>query len=370
MTEKQIEALEKLNRGIQESRREVQQRTMSLAQDYFDDSAGTLEQQIKEDRAALESLPDQVPGGREEAFQMLFQELMDNYSTMEQCINEARKDVANLDTDQIRRQGEVEATDAARRQAREMSIDLTEVEGTGAEGRVTVDDVKKLAQTMEDGASEGAAQQAQYTAGQAVGQAQESAGQAADRVGQVAQGAQGTVDQAAGQIGQITDQSGGEAEEIDASDAAKREAKARGIDLSKIEGTGADGRIVFWDVTDAPPPAEGSSDPAGQAAQGASGAANQAGGAVEQTGGTASQLVEQAVSATRGTADQAGQTAQQGAGSVVDQAGQSNVAQDSGEESKATKAAKRKAEDIGADLSKIKGTGAGGLITISDVMNA
>ena len=165
MTEKQTEALEKLNRGVQESRKEVQQRTMSLAQDYFGDSAEALKQQIKENRAALEGLPDQVPGGREEAFQTLFQELMDNYSAMEQCINEAREDVANLDTDQIRRQGEVEATDAARRQAREMGIDLTEVEGTGSEGRVTVDDVKKLAQAMEDGAAEGAAQQAQDTAG-------------------------------------------------------------------------------------------------------------------------------------------------------------------------------------------------------------
>jgi polyhydroxyalkanoic acid synthase PhaR subunit len=39
--------------------------------------------------------------------------------------------------------GEVEATDAAQRKARELGVDLTTVEGTGADGRITVDDVRK-----------------------------------------------------------------------------------------------------------------------------------------------------------------------------------------------------------------------------------
>jgi polyhydroxyalkanoic acid synthase PhaR subunit len=39
--------------------------------------------------------------------------------------------------------GEVEATDAARRKARELGVDLTTVEGTGADGRITVDDVRQ-----------------------------------------------------------------------------------------------------------------------------------------------------------------------------------------------------------------------------------
>ena len=38
---------------------------------------------------------------------------------------------------------EVEATDAAQRKARELGVDLTTVEGTGADGRITVDDVRK-----------------------------------------------------------------------------------------------------------------------------------------------------------------------------------------------------------------------------------
>src|ERR687891_611984 len=83
VTERQTEALEKLNQGIQESRREVQQRTMNLAQEYFSDSAEVLKQNIRDNRATLEGLPDQIPGGREEAFQEFFQQLMDNYSSME-----------------------------------------------------------------------------------------------------------------------------------------------------------------------------------------------------------------------------------------------------------------------------------------------
>src|SRR5215217_6958602 len=189
VTERHTEALERLNQGIQESRREVQQRTMNLAQDYFGDSAETLKQHINESRSMLEDLPDQIPGGREEAFQTLFQELMDNYSSMEECINEAQQNVANLDTDQIRRQGEVEATDAARREARERGVDLTQIEGTGSDGRIIVSDVVEVAEAMEeageDGAASEAAQQAQDAADQAAGQVQDTARQATDQAQQV-----------------------------------------------------------------------------------------------------------------------------------------------------------------------------------------
>src|SRR5215218_6100055 len=185
VTERQTEALQRLNQGIQESRREVQQRTMNLAQEYFSDSAEVLKQNLRDNRATLEKLPDQIPGGREEAFQAFFQELMDNYSSVEECINEAQQNVANLDTDQIRRQGEVEATDAARREARERGIDLTKVEGTGSDGRIIVSDVVEVAEAMEeaeageDGAASEAAQQAQDAAGQVAGQAQDAADQTA-----------------------------------------------------------------------------------------------------------------------------------------------------------------------------------------------
>ncbi|MGI8538155.1 MAG: E3 binding domain-containing protein, partial [Rubrobacteraceae bacterium] len=216
----------------------------------------------------------------------MFQELMDNYTAMEECIGEAQKNVADLDTDQIRRQGEVEASDAARRQARELGVDITEIEGTGSEGRVIVDDVKNAAEA----AGNGTAQQAQDAAGQAAGQAQQAAGQVA------------------GQAQQATGQAGGEAKEIDATDAARREAEERGIDLSQVKGTGTDGRIIISDVTEIDDQAEAGAGPAGQA----TGQAQQAAGqATEQAGQVAGQAQDAAGGAAQQAQDTAGQAADQ-----------------------------------------------------------
>jgi len=252
----------------------VQQQTMQLAQDFFDDSAEEIKQQIKGNRATLEKLPDQIPGGQEESFQMLFQELMDNYSAVEEALREARQNVANLDTDSLMRQGQIEATDAARREARERDVDLTQVEGTGSGGKITVVDVVEFAE------------------------------------------------QQAGK------------EEPKASDAARRKAEELGVDLSQIEGSGSGGLITVKDVT------------------------SLAEGAAEQAAGTARQVTD---------------TAQQAVGQVVEQAdGATGQAQDengSGEP-RATNAARRKAEELGVDLSQIEGSGAGGLITIKDVVRS
>ncbi len=371
MTEKHTEALEKLNRGIQESRQEVQKRTMNLAQGYFDDSAEVLKQHIKENRATLKDLPDQIPGGREEAFQELFQELMDNYSNMEECIKGARENVANLDTDRIRRQGEIEATDAARRQAKELGVDLTKVEGTGTDGRIIVPDVVEAAEKMEDGAggdeepdasengaagqaqeaagqatdqagqvadqaqeaAGGAAQQAQDTAGQAAGQAQQAAGQATDQVGQVAEGVQDTAGQATQQAGQVAGQ-------------------AQDTVGGLVEGGQEDGGGPLGGVTDqVGQVAEGVQDTAGQATQQAGQAAGQA---QDAAGGAAQQAQE--------TVGQATEQAQQAAGEAT--------GGDEAEEPKATNAARRKAKELGVDLSTVEGTGSGGLITLKDVVGS
>jgi pyruvate/2-oxoglutarate dehydrogenase complex dihydrolipoamide acyltransferase (E2) component len=262
------EALEKLNRGIQESRQMVQEQTMKLAQDYFGDSVEGLKQQIEESRATLEDLPDQIPGGQEESFQMLFQELMNNYTAIEESLNEAQKNVADLDTEKLRRQGEIDATDAARREAKELGLDLTQIEGTGSDGRITVDDVKKTAEAAEEGEETG--------------------------------------------------------EDLKASQAAKRRAEELGVDLSKVEGTGSGGLVTVKDVTSL---AEGAGDKA--------------------TG-----LVGQVTDNASGALDK-----------VADQA-----AEDGGP--RATTAARRKAEELGVDLSEVKGSGAGGLITIKDVTRA
>jgi pyruvate/2-oxoglutarate dehydrogenase complex dihydrolipoamide acyltransferase (E2) component len=274
VTERQTnEALDKLNRGIQESRQMVQEQTMKLAKDFFGDSMEVFKQEIKDSRGTLEDLPEQVPGGRDEAFQMLFQELMDNYAAIEGALDEAQKNVSALDTEQLRRQGEIDASDAARREAIELGVDLSEVEGTGSGGNITVKDVKKAAEEAADEAQE----------------------------------------------------------EINATDAARRRAEELGIDLAQVEGTGSGGVITVMDVTEL----------AEQTAQ--------------ETAETAGQAVQQVGQAADG--------ATQAVGQAVDRNG-------SEEEPKATNAAKRKAEELGVDLSGIQGSGAGGLITIKDVVQA
>jgi pyruvate/2-oxoglutarate dehydrogenase complex dihydrolipoamide acyltransferase (E2) component len=358
VTERQTEALEKLNQGIQESRREVQQRTMNLAQDYFGDSAEALKQNISENRATLEGLPDQIPGGREEAFQAFFQELMDNYSSLEECINQAQQNVANLDTDRIRRQGEIEATDAARREAKERGVDLTKVEGTGSDGRIIVSDVVEAAEAMEEegGAASEVAQQAQDAAGQAAGQAQDAAGQAAGQAQQVAGQATDQAGQVAGQVqdtaGQVTDQAGQVTQQAQDTVGGLTGGLTGGQQQEGDEGQGG--------------PLGGVTDQVGQVAGQVQDTAGQAAGQAQEVAGQATDQAGQVAGQAQEAAGQATQQAQDTAGQVTDQAGQ---ATEGGgvEEPRATNAARRKAEQLGIDLSTIEGTGSGGLITIKDV---
>jgi pyruvate/2-oxoglutarate dehydrogenase complex dihydrolipoamide acyltransferase (E2) component len=306
------EALEKLNRGIQESKQVVQQQTITLAQDYFGDSIDEIRRQIRENRATLDGLPDQIPGGREESFQMLFQELMDNYEAIEQALDEANSNVSRLDADRLVRQGEIDATDAARREARERGVDLTKVEGTGSDGRIIVSDVVEAAEAMEDtsgedGAATQAAQRTQDAAGQAAGQAQQAASQ--------------VTGQAKDMAGRATDQAG------------------RGVQdtVGGLAGGQQQGGGQLAGVT----------DQAGQVARG-----------VQDTVGQATDAVGQTVGQADGTVDQATQQAGSVAGG------------DGDEGPKATSAARRKAGELGLDLSQIQGSGAGGLITIRDVVQS
>jgi pyruvate/2-oxoglutarate dehydrogenase complex dihydrolipoamide acyltransferase (E2) component len=247
----------------------VQQQTMKLAQDYFGDSVEELKQQIEQSRATLEGLPDQIPGGQEESFQMLFQELMNNYTAIEDALDEAQSNVADLDTERLRRQGEIDATDAARREARERGLDLTQIEGTGSDGRITVDDVKRAAEAANEGeetgqelrASEAAKRRAEelgidlsqvegtgsgglVTVKDVTSLAEGAGDKVTGLVGQVAEGAGGAVDQVAGQVDQATEDGGPRA-----TTAARRRAEELGVDLSKVQGSGAGGLITLKDIT-------------------------------------------------------------------------------------------------------------------------
>ena len=86
---------------------------------------------------------------------------------------------------EVREPAEVEATDAAERRAEELEVDLESVEGSGAEGRVLVEDVEETAE---------------------------------------------------------------QERKVHATEAAEPKAKELGVDLADVEGTGQGGRITVADV--------------------------------------------------------------------------------------------------------------------------
>jgi pyruvate/2-oxoglutarate dehydrogenase complex dihydrolipoamide acyltransferase (E2) component len=138
---------------------------------------------------------EQVPWGQEESFQILFQELMDHYMTIERSLHEAGEKIANLDTEHLRKQEQLNATDAARREARKRGVGSTEVEGTGSGGRIVVAEVRRAAAEAE----------------------QEANGER-------------------------------EPEETNAANAARQKANELGIDLMGLEGTGYGGLVITKDL--------------------------------------------------------------------------------------------------------------------------
>ena len=107
---------------------------------------------------------------------------------------------------------------SAKRKAEELGIDLSQVEGTGSSGLVTVKDVTNLAEGAED--------------------------KATGLVGQVADQASSAVDQVTGQVDQAAEDGGPRA-----TSAARRRAEELGVDLSKVKGSGAGGLITLKDLT-------------------------------------------------------------------------------------------------------------------------
>lgn len=245
MAEGQLdEALEKLNQGIEESRQMVQRQTMELAQEYFSDSVEVMRRQIKESRSTLEKLPEQIPGSDEGAFKTLFQALMDSYTEIEEALEAAEKQVSDLEPERIREQGELDATDAARREASKLGVDLTEVKGTGTGGRIIISDVMEAAErNARDKAEElgvdieevkGSGFNGFVTAEDVTAFA-ESAGQ---KTGEATEEVTG-------------EENGSEEQGPRATNAALRKAEELGVDLGKIRGTGADGLITVKDVVKA-----------------------------------------------------------------------------------------------------------------------
>jgi pyruvate/2-oxoglutarate dehydrogenase complex dihydrolipoamide acyltransferase (E2) component len=189
----------------QNLQQQIQQQTIQGAQDFYGESLGRIKSQLQSDRAQLESLAEQMPS--EEA-QAQIQELVDSYEAIESSLDESAQDLGVEDavnqalqqaqeavgevagqaqeaagqvTGQVGQvaQGvqdtagraagqaqeavggaaqqaqetvgggdqeeEPDATEAARQKADELGVDLSQVEGSGSGGRITIKDVQSAA---------------------------------------------------------------------------------------------------------------------------------------------------------------------------------------------------------------------------------
>ena len=124
-----------------------------------------------------------------------------------------------------KRDVEVKATDAAERKAEELDVDLASVEGSGAEGRILVEDVERAADAEATDAAERRAEELDVDV--------ESVG---------GSGAEGRV-----LVEDVEKAAEGEGK-VHATEAAERKAEELGVDLSEVEGTGKEGRITVGDV--------------------------------------------------------------------------------------------------------------------------
>ena len=222
---------------------------MQSAQDFYGDSLGRIKGQAQNDRAQLESLMEQSPP---EA-QAQLQEMVDSYTEIEGTVDQAASDQGVDDAVSDAAQQAQDAAGGIAQQAQDAAGQAQQQAGEVAQG--VQDTAGQAVGQVTDTAGQ-AAQGVQDAAGGAAEQAQDTAGQAADQAGQAAQGAQDTAGQAAQQAqdtaGQAADQAQDAAgQDLNITDAARQKADELGVDLSQVEGTGAEGRITVRDVTSA-----------------------------------------------------------------------------------------------------------------------
>ena len=159
----------------QNLQQQVQQQATQSAQNFYGQSVGGLKSQVQNYREQLEQFTQQLPDGDAKS---QIQEMIDSYTELEGSmdqaaqdadVEEAAKEAAQQTNQQMQQfaqetaqqaedasqngaagqvQGQQEqkeeppnATQAAENKAREMGVDLSQVEGSGAQGRITVRDV-------------------------------------------------------------------------------------------------------------------------------------------------------------------------------------------------------------------------------------
>src|SRR5215207_7409317 len=161
--------------GVQNLTQQIQEQTLRTAQNFYGESLGSIKGQLQSDRSQLENLAEQVPQVEAQA---QIQEMADSYAAIEESLDQAAQDlgVEDVVTQALQQaqeaigqvagqaqeaagqatqqaqgavggngQEEPNATEAARKRAEELGVDLSQVEGSGAGGRITIKDVQGAA---------------------------------------------------------------------------------------------------------------------------------------------------------------------------------------------------------------------------------
>ena len=187
-----------MTEGISNLAQQIQEQVLKSAQDFYGNSLGSLKSQVENDRSQLQELLEQLPGSQEDARAQL-EELVASYEAIgdsldevaqqqgveeavDQAAQQAQQTVGQA-TEQVReeagqaieqaqesagqlaqetqdaagqtaeeaqgaakRADKIDATGAARQRAEQLGVDFSEVQGTGAGGRITLRDVTEAAQ--------------------------------------------------------------------------------------------------------------------------------------------------------------------------------------------------------------------------------
>jgi len=123
----------------QNLQQQIEEQTRKSAEEFYGDSLGRIKGQLQNDRAQLESLAEQSSPDA----QAQLQEMADSYSEIEDTLDQAAQDQGLEDVVDEAAQGT--AAGGAAQQAQELGVDLSQVQGSGAEGRITVKDVTSAA---------------------------------------------------------------------------------------------------------------------------------------------------------------------------------------------------------------------------------
>jgi pyruvate/2-oxoglutarate dehydrogenase complex dihydrolipoamide acyltransferase (E2) component len=150
---------------------QLQEQVLKSAQGFCGDSLRSLNSQLENDRSQLQELLEQLPDTQED-MRARIEQLVTSYEAIEASIDKAAKqqrgveeeagqavqqaqEVVGQATEQAQgfaeqatetAEKELNTTKAAKRKAEELGVDLSKVAGSGSDGRITLKDVKSVAQ--------------------------------------------------------------------------------------------------------------------------------------------------------------------------------------------------------------------------------